>query len=150
MRKKLCAVVAALLVLLLLILGGLAFLSPRSAEWYASFVAQSGAILRQAAENPEQSPQMRWTLWRGGVEAVQWDGERAIFTLKGAPLEGHRYLILAPSGEYVPACLDWYDNWTPVEAVDAQRWEGGAMNRGYVELRDLGDGFYLEEASLPI
>ena len=92
---------------------------------------------------------MRWTLWRGAVEAVQWDGERAIFTLKGAPLEGHRYLILAPSGEYVPACLDWYDNWTLVEAGDVQRWEGGAMNRGYVELRDLGDGFYLEEASLP-
>ena len=67
MRKKLCAVVSALLALLLLILGGRIFLSPRSAEWYASFVAQRGAILRQAAENPERSLQMRWTLWRGGV-----------------------------------------------------------------------------------
>ncbi len=153
MKRSLRIIGAALALLVLLCALALVLEAPRSMEWYADYVEKNGALLSRIAKGelePDHSPRAQWVLRRGGVETIHSDDAATFFYLNGGPVEGHLRLVYAPSGSYVPVCLNWSDNWFSVDTEgDGLRWEGGPMGKGYVNLNELGGGFLLEEAYLP-
>ena len=153
MKKRAIALIFPACLLILLLLSLIFLPSCNSAEDFIHLLERRGSTMLHIAEKAlaEQTPSFTEDilLKRYGIESIRVNDGIVLFSLKTAAIEGHRCLVYAPDG-YTPACLSWYDNWTPAETGTAfLRWEGGMMGWGYINLHTLANGFYLEEAYLP-
>lgn len=126
-------------------------------ENYAAFVRTNAVSLTDIANaalagHSDPSILQRLLLTRAKVEYIWPKEDRVILALDSAyaPMEGHLHLIYLPDGEY--AFHFNSPEWHFVETADEHilRWEGSYMGgRGWVNVTQLSEYFYLEEAYLP-
>ena len=139
------------------IIGRLFYPQQTAEDVRAAFVKNNAPLLTQIAENamdPEKwagiqdTAEVQSLLKEGNVTAVTGGETCARFELAydGVP-DGRLAILYFPDGQYR---FGYDGGWTEEETKgDARRWVGGLAGQGYVNVRPLSGGFFLEEAYLP-